>query len=112
MTDTHSAIAATLHFDGVPNPGHAGGGFILRIGNDAPIERRLDFGDGTNNVAEYLSLIAGLKESLARNVTDLTVFGDSQLVIRGVARMRPSPKGKPHLERLKAQAIELAKRFR
>lgn len=105
---------ATLHFDGScwPNPGpNARGGFILAIAGGPTIEHCIVFGQGTNNTAEYMALIAGLRAALAAGVSELDVYGDSQLVIYGVQRMRPAKKGKPHLEILKAEAIELARQF-
>jgi ribonuclease HI len=91
-----------LIFDGgsIGNPGKAYGSFRLQqlegVGQTpgragAPI--RLDFGHGTNNQAEYLALIAGVKELRKRleaagellESTELEVRGDSKLVINQVA---------------------------
>jgi ribonuclease HI len=82
-----------LVFDGGShgNPGPAYGSYRFgpkggHLGNP----RRLTFGDGTNNEAEYESLIAGVRGVLAElsarkvrpSVVRLEIRGDSQLVIR------------------------------
>jgi probable phosphoglycerate mutase len=103
-----------MWFDGScwPNPGpNSQCGFVLRFGQRI-IEKTIFLGQGTNNTAEYHGCIEGLRAALEVGVTDLECYGDSQLVLNGVRRMRLSPKGKPHLEALKAQAIELARQFR
>jgi probable phosphoglycerate mutase len=82
-----------LAFDGGSrgNPGQAYGSFrIHRKGSRATASRRLRFGRGTNNEAEYWALLAGLRALLARlgeEGTDpqhvrLEIRGDSLLVIR------------------------------
>ena len=38
----------------------------------------------TNNIAEYEALIAGLKIAVEWNITELQIFGDSQLIIKQV----------------------------
>jgi ribonuclease HI len=105
-------VEAVLHFDGAcdPNPGHATGGFVLRLPAGKVVERSLDFGDGTCNTAEYMSLIAGLEAAIAAGVNWLEVYGDSKIVIGGVKK-GPWKKGMPHLEALKAQAISLARKI-
>ncbi len=82
-----------LVFDGGSqgNPGPAYGSYRFgpkggHLGNP----KRLTFGDGTNNEAEYLSLIAGVQGVLAElrsrrvraSAVRLEIRGDSQLVIR------------------------------
>jgi len=86
----------TIVFDGGSrgNPGPAYGSYHIRPWTSAAgVTERLEFGRGTNNEAEYLSLIAGLRalrafltgsgEQAAQ--TDLEIRGDSQLVIRQVS---------------------------
>ena len=78
---------------------------------------RLRFGRGTNNEAEYRSLIAGLELLLAL-LTEagnaaaevrLEVRGDSQLVIR---QLEGSGKAKePRMRRLRDRALNLLRRF-
>ena len=84
-----------LVFDGGSqgNPGPAYGSYRFgpkrgKLGNP----RRLDLGRGTNNEAEYATLIAGVQAVLADlrdrkthpSTVTLEIRGDSQLVIRQV----------------------------
>lgn len=65
----------------IPNPGPAGIGVIIYNPDNKKIkEVKKYIGHASNNVAEYTSLIEGLKEvsKLARNVD---VFSDSQLLV-------------------------------
>lgn len=105
-------VVGWLEFDGsaIPNPGpNCVSAFVLVIG-DQTIERSVPIGQGTNNVAEYKALILGMTEALDRGVNVLHATGDSLLVVRGVNR-GPRKTGKPHLEKLKAEAIALSERF-
>lgn len=83
----------TLLFDGGSrgNPGAMYGSFLVRqAGGKKLLHCRLTFGRGTNNEAEYRTLIAALEALLAeleRSGWDprqvrLEVRGDSQLVLR------------------------------
>ncbi|HET7482850.1 MAG TPA: ribonuclease HI family protein [Actinomycetota bacterium] len=77
-------MKATLHTDGGArgNPGPAGIGAVLADPNGEVIgEIAQGIGVTTNNVAEYKALIAGLELALAKDVTDLDVYMDSQLVV-------------------------------
>jgi ribonuclease HI len=73
-----------LHFDGCSkgNPGPSGIGAVLYNNNE---EIWCDYKyigvNCTNNEAEYQSLILGLEEAVSQNITKLSVYGDSQLVI-------------------------------
>jgi ribonuclease HI len=76
------------YFDGssVPNPGKMQiGGQILNEGtNELVCTYSKKLGDGTNNQAEYLSLIELLKQALERGITEIEIKGDSQLVVNQV----------------------------
>ncbi len=78
----------SLEFDGASrgNPGHAGAAaYLFQINNgfrDCVWFDSEYLGTKTNNQAEYLALILGLKECVNRGVTSLEVCGDSELVIR------------------------------
>lgn len=105
---------STLHFDGSanPNPGdNCVAGYVLHLPNGQVHRGRNAFGKGTNNIAEYKGLIDGLTEALRQGVTHLEVYGDSMLVINGMKKGY-NPKGKPHLEKLKREALDLSKLFR
>jgi ribonuclease HI len=111
-----SRVTYDLIFDGGSrgNPGAAYGSFRLRSPGQRPAAaRRLDFGHGTNNEAEYQALIAGL-ETLHQQLRQaglnpaqvhLKVSGDSRLVInqvKGLWKIRS-----PHLRQLHARARDL-----
>lgn len=86
----HPLPKMNMYFDGCSkgNPGLAGIGFVINE-NENGIENEIcNYGNfiglKTNNEAEYYALIEGLKEAINRNITELIVFGDSQLVIKQV----------------------------
>ena len=74
-----------MAFDGCSkgNPGRAGAGAVIYC-NRAEIWADAKFvgPKETNNVAEYAGLIMGLHEALRRNIKQLTVQGDSELIIK------------------------------
>jgi ribonuclease HI len=76
-------VQATVWFDGacLGNPGPMGGGAVIEADGQRKVLARA-FGQGTNNQAEYHGLILGLRHALALGATDVTVRGDSQLVLR------------------------------
>ena len=75
----------TMYFDGCSkgNPGEAGAGAVIYHNNDEIWSASLYVGDKkTNNVAEYTGMIIGLTEAINRNIKQLSVKGDSMLVIK------------------------------
>ncbi len=114
-----NAAEYTIIFDGGSrgNPGEGYGSYQLRTRTAQQIVR-LTFGDNiTNNEAEYGTLIAALKDVVARIIAEgrdpqsssLAVRGDSQLVIYQVT-------GKwkvktPHIRTLHRDATTLLNRF-
>lgn len=74
-------------FDGAanPNPGRRGIGGLLTGPHGERIEISCDIGHGTNNEAEYAALIAVLDAAIEAGVQSLTIYGDSQLVIKQVS---------------------------
>lgn len=77
-------MKAKLHTDGGArgNPGPAGIGVVLSDESGNVIaDLAQGIGRATNNVAEYKALVAGLELALARGVSDLEVFMDSELVV-------------------------------
>jgi probable phosphoglycerate mutase len=117
---TDSAPAITLVFDGgsLGNPGKGYGSFITRglFTTREPV--RLEYpGKTTNNEAEYLSLINGLKAILRkaeREARDprgisVTILSDSKLVVEQVSgRWKVKHDG---LKPLHAEAVQLLRRF-
>jgi ribonuclease HI len=70
-----------LYVDGAcsGNPGPAGVGIILKHDGKRR-EFWMAIGDATNNIAEIRAVIEGIKLLKAPELTDLTVYTDSQLV--------------------------------
>jgi ribonuclease HI len=103
---------ATLHFDGGSrgNPGPAGYGFVIVRSDGERMDAAGDaIGIATNNVAEYRGLIEGLRRALELGIRQLTVQGDSKLVIeqmKGAWKVRAEG-----LRALHGEARELARRF-
>ncbi|MHB8922580.1 MAG: Nif3-like dinuclear metal center hexameric protein [Thermoleophilia bacterium] len=68
------------------NPGPAGIGAVLMDAGGGTVEELASYiGEATNNVAEYQALIAGLEMTLDRGIRQLSVFSDSELIVRQVA---------------------------
>lgn len=65
------------------NPGEAGFGLLFRHGDHS--EEICGFlGRATNNVAEYAGLVAALTLATNANLEQLTVYSDSQLLVRQI----------------------------
>jgi len=82
-----AATAWRAWFDGSarPNPGRCGIGARLAGPDGEIIDLSEAAGYGNSSEAEYLALIAVLEAALARRAFDLTVYGDSRVVIDDVA---------------------------
>ena len=73
------------------NPGPAGAGAVLERPGEPPLGQGRFLGEATNNVAEYRDLLLGLRLAGGMGVRDLTVFSDSELMVRqlnGTYRVR------------------------
>ncbi len=86
---TTTSNIPTLYFDGAcrGNPSDILGlGAILKDSNNNIIESKFDTNNngGSNNEAEYLSLILGLQLAIKNEIKVLNVKGDSQLIINQV----------------------------
>ncbi len=79
-------MRTVLHTDGGArgNPGPAGIGAVLSAGHKTIDTYQEYIGEVTNNKAEYKALIAGLKMALRHEVTHLSCFLDSELVVKQV----------------------------
>jgi len=67
------------------NPGPAAAGFVLTDENGARLEAKAFFlGESTNNVAEYTGLIKALEAAKQLGAEEVTVWSDSELVVRQV----------------------------
>ena len=74
----------TLFIDGASkgNPGHAGIGIRIEEDGKCRAEHCEYIGCTTNNVAEYRALIKGLEMAAEFRANRVTVFSDSELVVR------------------------------
>ncbi|MFK3740585.1 ribonuclease HI family protein [Massilia sp. TN1-12] len=94
-------------FDGSarPNPGRCGIGALLTGPGGFSVEIARDVGHGNSSEAEYAALVAVLEAALAHGAADLTVYGDSRVVIDDVAA--PDAMAAPVLApwRTRAQAL-------
>lgn len=65
------------------NPGPAGIGVVLEVeGEGTSLEFFEYIGETTNNVAEYRALLKGLEEAEKLSPSRLTVYSDSELMVR------------------------------
>lgn len=101
----------TLRSDGASqgNPGQAAIGAVLEDESGrvhVRISRRI--GVTTNNRAEYLALIAGLKEALRLGAETLDIKLDSQLIVRQLNGRYQSR----DLKALHKEATQLLRKFR
>ena len=98
--------AARAWFDGAArgNPGEAGFGLVVE--SDGEVEELGGYlGRTTNNVAEYSGLLAALTWARRAGVEELSLFGDSELVLKqlsGVYKVKA-----PHLMPLFLRALAL-----
>ena len=94
-------------FDGSarPNPGRCGIGALREGPDDIRVELAQPAGHGNSSEAEYRALIALLEAALAHNARDLTIHGDSRVVIDDVAA--PVSQGAASLAPLRARVHAL-----
>jgi probable phosphoglycerate mutase len=85
-------------------------GYVVRAVDGGVRMSHVDLATGTNNIAEYEGLIAGLRAADMMGVTHLEVRGDSQVVIYRMSGRYKKPPA-PHLVPLIREALELAARF-
>lgn len=102
---------AAVHIDGAArgNPGPAAYALVLRRPGLPPIEEAEPIGKATNNVAEYTALVRALEVAAEAGVRELTVFSDSELLVKqmnGEYRVKNAD-----LQDLYAEAQQLRKRF-
>jgi ribonuclease HI/probable phosphoglycerate mutase len=92
------------------NPGNGGAGAVLVGQNGEVVSTAKRFlGHCTNNIAEYQALILGLGEALGRRATAISIYLDSELIVRqiqGVYRVK-----NPTLKPLMADVRALLDRF-
>jgi len=65
------------------NPGHSGAGAVLVDASGTVVDRLGKYlGVQTNNYAEYMGLLLGLKRARELGIREVEVFADSELMIR------------------------------
>lgn len=76
-----------IHIDGGSrgNPGEAGFGVYVQSKDGGVDELYGYLGHATNNVAEYEALLHALRHALARGARTVSLFSDSELVVRQMA---------------------------
>jgi ribonuclease HI len=101
-----------LQFDGCSksNPGVAGAGAVIYKYNKE-ISTKIQFvgNNSTNNMAEYTGLLIGIKEAINLGIKELSVEGDSLLVINqmnGVYKVKSE-----NLMEIHNEVKELIKQF-
>ncbi|MBT9131801.1 MAG: 14.7 kDa ribonuclease H-like protein [Firmicutes bacterium] len=76
-----------IYVDGASrgNPGNAGIGIIIYDSKGKVLWEEAQYlGKATNNVAEYIAVIYGLQEGIIRKAKNLTIYTDSELLVRQV----------------------------
>jgi ribonuclease HI len=98
-------------FDGSahPNPGQCGIGAVLKGPDGITVELALDAGYGNSSEAEYRALIALLEAAVQHGASELTVHGDSRVVIDDVNG--PDALAAPSLADYRAAVRALAARL-
>ncbi|MFP5393775.1 MAG: ribonuclease HI family protein [Gammaproteobacteria bacterium] len=98
-------------FDGSakPNPGRCGIGALLCGPGDERIEISRAAGYGNSSEAEYRALIALLQAACAANASDLTVYGDSRVIVDDING--PFEQAAPALAALRSEAVTLLARL-
>jgi len=108
---TDLLITYKAFFDGAcsGNPGPMTIKFCVYDARGHPVEEfSKNLGHGTNNVAEYLGLLALMSHLEENNIEQVSILGDSQLVINQV--LEKWQINEPHLKELAVYAWELMKR--
>jgi ribonuclease HI len=86
--EAERAKRTRLYTDGAArgNPGPAGAGAVI-LNPDGHIVAKIGkfLGESTNNVAEYMGLILGLKRAKAMGIKELEVYSDSELLVKQLA---------------------------
>ena len=78
----------SVYFDGASrsNPGPASYGGVIYNENGQEVGTYKKYiGKQTNNVAEYLACFAGIQACIQENIKNVTIYGDSKLVIEQVS---------------------------
>ena len=77
-------MEAKLYTDGGArgNPGPGGIGYVLAVAGKRVVKKGKYVGRVTNNQAEYMALLEGLKEAKKEGARSVSCFLDSELVVK------------------------------
>ena len=95
-TLTHKYPSLTIYSDGASrgNPGRAGAGILIVDGTGKKILESAQYlGHKTNNEAEYLALLFGLRSAKKLGGNSIRIFTDSELIerqVKGIYRVKDS----------------------
>lgn len=93
------------------NPGPAGIGVVIKDPRRKVLKELSEYiGEATNNIAEYSALIRGLEEAGILGAREITVFMDSELIVRqlnGEYRVKDDA-----MKELFRRALEVLKGFK
>ncbi len=93
------------------NPGESSAGFVISDSDSNEVFRgSVVLGKGTNNTAEYSAIIEGLKAALRIGVNKITVYSDSELVIKQLTGEYSVKSGV--LEQLKDRVLRESSKFK
>ncbi len=101
-----------LYTDGASssNPGPSGIGFVVYKNDKKIFEGSKYIGISTNNQAEYTALVEGLRFLISKNIKEVDVFLDSQLVVKqlnGAYKVRNT-----YIKKLFYRVVSLMKEFK
>jgi len=71
-------------FDNEYKPINAGIGGVIKLKNQTIFSFSENVGVKTNNEAEYLALIKGVDLCLENNISKISIFADSELIVRQI----------------------------
>lgn len=77
-----TTLKVKIYTDGAcsGNPGPMGAGIILQSG-EKTLKKSIFLGEGTNNKAEFLSVVEALRLLKYPEITEITLYTDSNLVL-------------------------------
>ncbi len=77
---------ADMYIDGGArgNPGPAAGAYVIKVDGRAVKSAGRFIEHATNNVAEYTALVTGLQEARSLDIAELSIFSDSELLVRQI----------------------------
>ena len=93
------------------NPGPAGIGVVIKDSRKKILKELSEYiGEATNNIAEYSALIRGLEVAGDLGAEDITVFMDSELIVKQLSgEYRVKDDG---MKKLFLQTLEVLKDFK